>query len=97
MEERAESPSAHDGDLSDISNNWHLSDTLRDGVSATSVALQVTVVYLTDTNELVGEEGVLVMSGLEEVEVVVHDGGVKLVLQHENVRTVEDPCQDLSG
>ena len=64
---------------------------LDDGVGETvSVAFEVTVVHLINTNEPIGEEGVFLMSGLEEVEIVVQSGRVEVILQDDNVRIVED-------
>ena len=61
-----------------------------DGIGeTTSVALEVTFVYLADTNGCVGEKRIFLLSSLEEVETVVRDGGVEVVLQHYDVR----PCQ----
>ena len=80
----------HDGVLLDISNLWHLSDTSDDGVGETTgVPLHVTVVDLTTTDGPVGEEGVFLVNGLEEVEVVVDRGRVEVVLQRDDVRVVE--------
>ena len=87
----------HDGVLLDISNLRHLPDTLDDGVGETTgVPLHVTVVDLTNTNGSVGEKRVSLMSGLEEVEVVVDRGRVEVVLQHDDVRVVEDLLRLLS-
>ena len=86
----------NNGILFDVSDLWHLPDTLNDGVGeTTSVALEVTVVDLADTNGTFDEEGVFLMSGLEEVEMVVHGGGVEVVLQHDDVRIVEDSIRVL--
>ena len=72
--------------LFDVSNLWHLPDPLDDSVGeTTSVTLEVTVVDLADTNGAVGEERILFVSGLEEVEMVVQGGVVEVVLQHDDV------------
>jgi hypothetical protein len=76
----------HDGVLLDISNLRHLSDTLDDCVGETaSVSLEVTVVNLADTNGSIDEKRIFLVSGLKEVEVVVHSRGVEVVLQHDDV------------
>ena len=68
------------GILFDISNLQHLPNTLDDGVGETTrIILEATVVHLTDTNGSVSQERVLFMSGLKEVEVVVHGGGMEVV------------------
>jgi len=60
-----------------------------DGIGeTTSVALEVTFVYLADTNGCVGEKRIFLLSSLEEVETVVCGGGVKVVLHHYDVK----PC-----
>ena len=75
----------NNGILLDISHLGHLPDTLDDGVGETTrVALEMTVVHLTDTNGSVSEERVFFVGGLKEVEVVVHGGGVEIVLQHDD-------------
>ena len=72
--------------LFDVSNLWHLPDALDDSVGeTTSVALEVTVVDLADADGSVNEERVFLVSGLEEVEMVVHGGGMEVVLQHDDV------------
>ena len=87
----------NNGVLFDISNLRHLSDTLNDGVGETaSVAFEVTVVHLTNTDGSIGEEGVFLVSGLEEVEMVAHGGRVEVILQHDNVRVVKDLVRVLS-
>jgi len=74
------------GVLFDVSNLWHLPDPLDDGVGETTgVALEVTIVDLADTNGTVGEKRIFFMSSLEEVEMVVHGGGVDVVVQHDDV------------
>ena len=74
-----------DGILFDISNLQHLHNTLDDGISETTrVTLEMTVVHLTDTNGSVSEERVFFVSGLKEVEVVAHGGGMEVVLQHDD-------------
>ena len=74
-----------DGILFDVSNFRHLPNTSDDGIGETTrVALEVTVVHLTDTNGSVGEERVFFVSGLKEVEVVVHGGGMEVVFQHDD-------------
>jgi hypothetical protein len=79
-----------DGILFDVGDLWHLPDPLDDGVGeTTSVSLEVTVVDLTDANGTVSEKRVFLVSALKEVEVVVHGGGVDVVLQHDDVRVVE--------
>lgn len=76
----------NNGILLDVGDFWHLPDALNDGVGETTgVALEVTVVDLADTNGTLDEEGVFLVSGLEEVEVVVQGGGVEVVLQHDDV------------
>ena len=81
----------NDGVLFDVRDFRHLPDPLNDGVGETAgVALEVTVVDLADANRAIDEEGVFIVSGLEEVEMVVQDGGVEVVLQHDDVRVVED-------
>ena len=53
---------------------------LDDGVGETaSVVFEVTVVHLTNINESIGEEVVLLMSSLEEAEMVAHGGRVEVV------------------
>jgi hypothetical protein len=80
----------NDGILFNVGDLWHLPDPLDDGVGeTTSVSLEVTVVDLADANGTVSEKRVFVVSALEEVEVVVHGGGVDVVLQHDDVRVVE--------
>ena len=75
----------------DISNLRHLPDPLNDGIGeTTSVALEMAVVYLADADGPVSEKRVFLVSALEEVEVVVHGGVVEVVLQHDDVRVVED-------
>ena len=77
--------------LFDVSDLRHLPDSLDDGIGETTgVTLEVTVVYLADTDGSISEKRVLLVSDLEKVEVVVHDGVVEIVLQHNNVRVVED-------
>jgi hypothetical protein len=56
----------------------------------------VTVVHLADANGSVGEKRIFFVSGLEEVEMVVQGGGVEVVLQHDDVRVVEDLVRVLS-
>lgn len=56
----------------------------------------MTVVDLADANGSIGEERVFLVSGLEEVEMVVHGGGMEVILQHDNVRVVEDLVRVLS-
>ena len=81
----------NNGVLFNISNLRHLSDTLNDGVGETTgVALEVTVVDLADTNGSLGKERVILVSSLEEVEMVVHGGRMEVILQHDNVRVVEN-------
>ena len=81
----------------EIGNLRHLSDTLNDGVGETaSVAFEVTVVHLTNTDESINEEGVVLVSGLEEVGMAVQSGRAEVVLQHDNVRLVEDLVRVLS-
>ena len=85
------------GGLFDISNLRYLSDAPDDGVGETaSVAFEVTVVHLTNTNGSVSEEGVFLVSGLKEVEMVAHGGRVEVVHQHDNVRVVKDLVRVLS-
>lgn len=85
------------GVLFDISNPRRLSDILDGGVGETdSVAFGVTAVHLTNANGSVCEEGVF-MSGLEGVEMAAHGGKVEVVLQHDNVRVVEDLVGTLLG
>jgi hypothetical protein len=77
--------------LLDISHLRHLPNALDDGVGETTrVALEVTVVHLTDANGSISEERVFFVGGLKEVEVVIHDGGVEVVLQHDDERVVEN-------
>lgn len=77
--------------LFDISDLRHLSDTSNDGVGETTgIAFEMTVVHLADTNGTIGEERIFLVSGLEEVEVVVHGRGMEVVLQHDDVGVVED-------
>ena len=81
----------NDGILFDVSNLRHLSDTLDDGAGETpGVALEETVVHLADTNRTISRERIFLVSGLEEVEMVVHDRGVDVVLQHDDVGVVEN-------
>jgi len=87
----------NNGVLFDVSNLWHLPDSFDDGVGeTTSVALEVTVVYLADANGPVSEKRIFLVSDLEEVEMVVYGGGVEVVLQHDDVRVVEDLFRVLS-
>ena len=80
----------NNGVLLNVSDLWHLPDSLDDGIcEAARVALEMTVVHLADANGSIGEERVFLVSDLEEVEVVVHGGGVDVVLQHDDVRIVE--------
>ena len=80
----------NNGVLLDVSNLWHLPDSLDDGIGeTTSVTLEVTVVHLADIKGPVGEKGVSLVNGLEEAEVVVHGGGMETVLQYDDVRVVE--------
>jgi len=73
--------------LLNICNLRHLPDPLDDGIGETTgVALEVTFVYLADTNGSVGEERIFLVSSLEGVETVVRGGGVEVVLQHYDVR-----------
>jgi hypothetical protein len=55
----------------------------------------VIVVDLADTDGTFNEEGVFLVSGLEEVEMVVHGEQVEVVLQHDDVRVVEDSVRVL--
>ena len=81
----------NNGVLLDVSDLWHLPDALDNGVGETTgVALEVTVVHLADTNGAVGKQGIFLVSDLEEVEMVIHGGGMDVVLQHDDVRVVED-------
>ena len=81
----------NNGVLFDVCNIRHLPDSLDDGIGeTTSVSFEVTVVYLADTDGSVGEKRVFLVSGLEEVEVVVHGRGMDVILQHDDVRVVED-------
>ena len=85
------------GGLFDISNLRCLSGALGSGVGETaSVAFEVTVVHLTNPNGPISEEGVFLVSGLKEVEMVAHGGRVEVVHQHDNVRVVEDLVRVLS-
>jgi len=78
--------SVHNGVLLNISDLWHLPDPLDDGVGeTTSVALHVTVVHLADPNGTVGGKRILLVGGLEEVEMVVQGGCVEVVLEHDDV------------
>ena len=75
----------NNGILFDISNLRHLFDTSDDGVGETTrVTPEVTVVHLTDTNGSISKERASLVSGLKEVEVVVHGGGMEVVLRHDN-------------
>ena len=76
----------NNGVLLDVGNLWHLPDPLDDGVGeTTSVALHVTVVHLADPNGTVGGKRILLVGGLEEVEMVVQGGGVEVVFEHDDV------------
>ena len=56
----------------DASNFWHLPDTLNDEVGETTgVVLEVIVVDVADTNGTFNGKGVFLVSGLEEIEIVV--------------------------
>ena len=86
-----------DGILFDISNLRHLPNTLDDGVGETTrVTFEMAVVHPTDTNGSVGEERVFFVSGLKEVEVVVHGGGMEVVFQHDDECVVESLLGELS-
>jgi len=81
----------NNGVLLNVGNLWHLPDPLNDGLGeTTSIALQVTVVHLADAGGSVDGKRVLLMGGLEEVEMVVQGGGVEVILEHDDVRMVED-------
>jgi hypothetical protein len=56
----------------------------------TSVALEVIVASVADTNGTVNGEGAFLVSGLEEVETVVQGRRVEVVPPHDDVRIVED-------
>lgn len=87
----------NNGVLFNVSDLWHLPDSFDDGVGeTTSVALEVTVVYLADANGPVNEKRVFLVSDLEEAEVTVEGRGVEVVLQHDDVRVVEDLVRLLS-
>ena len=43
-----------------------------------SIAFEVAVVPLTNTNRSISKEGVFLMSGLGDVEIVVHGGKVEV-------------------
>ena len=76
----------NNGVLLDVGNLRHLPDPLDDGLGeTTSVALQVTIVHLADPNGSVGGKRVLLVGGLEEIEMVVQGGGVQVVLEHDDV------------
>ena len=80
-----------DGILFYVSNLWHLPDSFDDGVGKTTgVAIEMSVIYLADTNETISNKGVFLVSGLEEVEVIIDGRGVEVVLQHDDVRVVEN-------
>ena len=54
------------------SDFWHLPDTLNNEVSETTgVVLEVIIVDVADTNGTLNGKGVFLMSGLEEIEIVV--------------------------
>lgn len=87
----------NNGVLFDVSDLRHLSDTLNNTVGeSASIALEVTVVQLADTDGTVKEERIFLVSDLEEVEMVVHGGEVEVVLQHDNVGVVENLLRVLS-
>ena len=81
----------NDGILFDVSNFWHLPDSSDDSVGETTgIAIEMSVIYLADTNGTISKKGVFLVSGLEEVEVIFNGGGVEVVLQHDDVRVVEN-------
>jgi RNAse (barnase) inhibitor barstar len=81
----------NNGVLFDVSDLRQLSDALDDGVGeTTSVPLEVTIVHLADANGTLCEERIFLVSVLEEVEMIVEGGRVEVVLQHDDVRVVED-------
>ena len=83
--------SVNDGILFDVSNFWHLPDSSDDSVGETTgIAIEMSVIYLADTNGTISKKGVFLVSGLEEVEVIFNGGGVEVVLQHDDVRVVEN-------
>ena len=60
------------GILFDVSDFWHLPDMLNNGASEmTSVTHEMTIMVLVETNGTFSEDGVLLMSSLEEAKVVV--------------------------
>ena len=62
----------NDGVLLDVGNPRYLPDYLDDGVGEmTDVAVEISVVYLADTNGSIVKKRVFLVSSLEEVEVVV--------------------------
>ena len=75
----------------DVSDFWHLPDTLNDGVGKTTGAvLKVAVIGLVGVGGTLSKEGVFLVSGLEEVYTVAQGGGVQVILQQDDVRSVED-------
>ena len=85
------------GVLFDVGNLWRPPDVLDDGVGGTaSIALEMTVVNLADTDGTLSEKRVLFVSGLEEVEMTIESASVEVILQHDDVRTVEDVVRVLS-
>ena len=81
----------YNGILFDISDFWHIPDTLHDKVGETAgVAFEGDCCGLGWTNGTFNKEGVTLVSGLEEVEMIVHGGGVRVVPQHNDGRIFED-------
>ena len=84
----------YNGILFDISDFWHIPDTLDDGVSETTgVAFDGGCCGLGWINGTFNKEGVFLVSSLEEVEMIIHGGGVWVVLQHNDRRIFEDLIQ----
>jgi hypothetical protein len=64
---------------------------LNDGVGETTgVALEVIVAGVADTNGTLNGEGAFLVTGLEEVEMVVQGRRVEVVPPHDDERIVED-------
>jgi hypothetical protein len=64
---------------------------LNNGVGKTTgVVLRVIVAGMADTNGTLNGEGMFLVSGLEEVEMVVQGRRVEVVPPHDDVRIVED-------
>ena len=76
--------------LFNVRDLWRLPDSLDDAVGETaSVTREIAVVHMADPNGPVSDKKIFLMSGLEEVEVIVHRGCGEFVLQHDDVGVVD--------